>query len=268
MRSLMSFDCEGARLGASLDDAASDVGLLIVTGGGESRIGAHRGLRRLAAATAGAGFPTFRFDRRGVGDSDGVDAGYSGSAPDIAAALEAFRRVRPDLRLIVAFGLCDGATALALHGRHLQLDGLILSNPWIVEPPAGLPPAAAIRRRYLDRLLSLDGWRRLLTGRMNYRAAARGLRSLAGKVDLSLATRFASSLVDGAKPVTVVLASGDATAIAFADAWRGRSFRRLRVSDRVALVTIDTSSHSFADGDDPDRLAAACVSSLQKQVRS
>lgn len=267
MRSLMNFDCEGARLGASLDDAASDVGLLIVTGGGESRIGAHRGLRRLAAATASAGFPTFRFDRRGVGDSEGDDAGFSGSAPDIAAALEAFRGVRPDLRLIIAFGLCDGATALALHGRDLRLDGLILSNPWIVEPPAGLPPAAAIRRRYLERLLSVDGWRRLLTGRMDYRAAARGLRSLSRKVDQSLATRFASSLDDGAKPVTIVLAAGDATAIAFTEAWRGQPFRRLRASDSVAFVTIETSSHSFADGDDPDRLAAACISSLQKHVR-
>ncbi len=57
----------------------------------------------------------------------------------------------------IGFGLCDGATALALFGRQAGLDGLILVNPWLVEAEAGEPPPAAIRAHYRRRLLSLRG---------------------------------------------------------------------------------------------------------------
>jgi hypothetical protein len=52
MRRLLSFDCEGAALGASLDSAEGSTGLLLVTGGTQTRIGSHRMFERLAAALA------------------------------------------------------------------------------------------------------------------------------------------------------------------------------------------------------------------------
>jgi exosortase A-associated hydrolase 1 len=260
VRSLTSFSCDGATLGATLDDAGGSTGLLIVTGGTEVRIGAHGGLARLAAATACAGYPTLRFDRRGVGDSEGDDPGFAASGPDIAAAAAHLRALKPELNRILAFGLCDGATALALHHRAAGIDGLILANPWVVEPDAGLPPPAAIRRRYVDRLLSLEGWRKLLGGGMDYRAALRGLRSIARKRDPGLAGGVAAALGSGVEPVTVVLASGDATAIAFTEAFAGAPFARVRA--RTELIALDSRSHSFAAGDDPDRLAAICIAAL------
>jgi exosortase A-associated hydrolase 1 len=262
VRRLTSFPCEGALLGATLDDAAGSTGLLIVTGGTEIRIGAHGGLARLAAATAAAGYPTLRFDRRGVGDSEGDDPGFAASGPDIAAAVRYLRESKPGLRRVFGFGLCDGATALALHHRTAGIDGLILANPWVVEPDAGLPPPAAIRRRYADRLLSLDGWRKLLGGGMDYRAALRGLRSIVRKRDPGLAAGVAAALGAGAKPVTVVLASGDATAIAFSEAFAGQPFARVRAGTQV--IELDSRSHSFASGDDPDRLAAICIAALAR----
>ena len=57
MRRLTTFDCAGATLGATLDDAAGATGLLLVTGGTQTRIGAHRGMARLAAAVGGGGLP-------------------------------------------------------------------------------------------------------------------------------------------------------------------------------------------------------------------
>jgi exosortase A-associated hydrolase 1 len=260
MRSLTSFACEGALLGATLDDAAGTTGLLIVTGGTEIRIGAHGGLARLAAATAAAGFPTLRFDRRGVGDSAGEDPGFAASGPDIAAAVRHLRTLKPDLTRVLGFGLCDGATALALHHRAAGINALILANPWVVEPDEGLPPPAAIRRRYADRLLSVEGWRKLLGGGMDYRAALRGLRSIVRKRDPGLAAGVAAALERGERPVTVVLASGDATAIAFAEAFAGETFARVRAG--TELVELASRSHSFAAGDDPDRLAAICIAAL------
>lgn len=266
MRALSHFPCEGVLLAATLDrpatQAAGTTALLIVTGGTEIRIGAHGGLARLASATAAAGFPTFRFDRRGVGDSEGADPGFAGSGPDMAAAVHHLRALCPDVRWVIGFGLCDGATALALHHRAAGLDGLVLANPWVVEPDEGLPPPAAIRRRYLDRLFSLSGWRKVLTGGIDYRAALRGVRSLARRADATLGGSVAAALAEGQRPTTVVLASGDATAIAFADAWRGHGFAAVRAKPGNRLIEIDSRSHSFASGDDPDRLAAICLSAL------
>ncbi len=262
VRSLSHFGCNGALLGATLDAAPGTTALLIVTGGTEIRIGAHGGLARLAAATAAAGFPTLRFDRRGVGDSDGTDPGFAESGPDIAAAARHLRTLCPQVSRVIGFGLCDGATALALHGPAAGLDGLVLANPWVVEPEQGLPPPAAIRRRYLDRLFSLSGWRKALTGGIDYHAALRGLRSLARTPDGGLAGRVAAALAAARRPITVVLAGGDATAIAFADAWRGEGFAAVRARSDTRLVTISSRSHSFASGDDPDRLAGICREAL------
>ena len=49
MRRWLSFAVEGADCAATIDDAAGTHGLLIVSGGNETRAGAHRGMARLAA---------------------------------------------------------------------------------------------------------------------------------------------------------------------------------------------------------------------------
>jgi alpha-beta hydrolase superfamily lysophospholipase len=160
MRRLLSVDCDGSALGASLDCAGGTTGLLFVTGGTQTRIGSHRMYERLAFALAGTGWPCLRFDRRGVGDSEGSDPDFRGSGPDLEAAAAAFRREQPQLTRMLGFGLCDGASALALHGKAAGLDGFVLVNPWFVEAEAGEPAAAAIRSRYREQLLSLKGWNR------------------------------------------------------------------------------------------------------------
>src|SRR3546814_4572846 len=88
------------RLAASIDEGRMDTGLLIVSGGNELRSGAHRGMAKLAARLARDGFPVFRFDRRGVGDSEGENGGFLSSGPDIAEAVAAFLRASPGLRRI------------------------------------------------------------------------------------------------------------------------------------------------------------------------
>ena len=135
MRHQLNFDCEGAALAASLDDAPGSTGLLIVSGGNEIRSGAHRGMATLAQRVAAAGHPVFRFDRRGVGDSEGDNGGFESSGPDIAAAIAAFREESPQVSSIVAFGNCDAASALLLH-QPLAIDGLIVANPWTYESDA------------------------------------------------------------------------------------------------------------------------------------
>jgi exosortase A-associated hydrolase 1 len=263
MRNLLSFDCDGAALGASLDSAEGETGLLLVTGGTQTRIGSHRMYERLAAALAREGWPCFRFDRRGVGDSEGEDPDFRESGPDLAAAAAAFRREQPRLKRLLGFGLCDGASTLALHGRAAGLDGYILVNPWFVEAEAGEPPAAAIKSRYKEQLLSLDGWKRLLSGSISYRKVLKGLRKIVASGPSSLSGEIAVALGKARVPAQLVLASGDATAIAAQAEWSSPSFKALRQSNPAPL-RIDSDSHTFSRPGDEAALLEAVRTALER----
>lgn len=236
MRRLIAFPCEGETLLATLDGASGRTALLIVSGGNEIRTGAHRGMAALASEIAGAGYPVLRFDRRGVGDSTGSNAGYLSSAPDIAAAA-ALLRAETGAARVVGFGNCDAASALALFGRAAGIDAVVLANPWVIEQADDLPPAAAIRARYAQRLRDPAAWGRLLRGAVSLPKLARGLLKLARRAQpATLAGRVLESIAGWNDAASVVLAKGDATAIAFADA----------AGDRPDARTIATDSHSFA----------------------
>jgi exosortase A-associated hydrolase 1 len=254
VRELISFPCEGETLFGTLDEAAGTAGLLIVSGGNEIRVGAHRGMALLAARLAERGVPVFRFDRRGIGDSTGENHGYASSGPDIAAAVAAFRAAQPQLTRLVAFGNCDAVTALVLHGDAAGIDTLVLANPWVVETDDALPPAAAIRAHYADRLRDPSEWLRAARGGVDFRKLASGLRKLSEKPkeDDALAERFFRVLPASA---TAILAKGDATAIAFADAARRHGW------DGTPAI-IDTASHSFAREGDADALFEAVLGAM------
>ncbi|MES2753525.1 MAG: hydrolase 1, exosortase A system-associated [Pseudomonadota bacterium] len=268
MRSLTAFGCVGETLIGTLDlpsipaEAAvqpglapsrehrndTTTGLLIVSGGNEIRIGAHRGMALLAARVAAAGYPVFRFDRRGVGDSTGANGGFETSAPDIAAAAAHFRALQPQLTRVVGFGNCDAATALALFGRDAGIDDLVLANPWTIEPTDDLPPPAAIRARYAAKLKAPREWWRLLSGGVNFGKLARGLRKAGAAPSSALADRLRAALPAAA---TILTARGDNTAIAFRAAL-----------PQVAVTECDTASHSFAGPENADWLFERLIAKL------
>ena len=256
MRCLLSFDCEGAQLCASLDEADGTTGILMVTGGSQTRIGSHRLYERLAKTLAANGFPCFRFDRRGVGDSAGEDPGYRGSAADLAAAVAAFRAEQSGLKRLIGLGLCDGATALALFGAAAGIGGIVMVNPWLVEAEADAPPPAAIRRHYREQLLRLSGWKRLLGGSVSYRKLFKGAVKAAKPIEGSeLAAEVAQALRRDRLPAALILASGDATAIAAAREVRARAFHGLIARSEK----IDTDSHTFAKPGDLEALATVVL---------
>ncbi|MGQ0588959.1 MAG: hydrolase 1, exosortase A system-associated [Sphingosinicella sp.] len=260
MRRLLSFSCGKAELAASLDGGRGVTGLLMVTGGGQTRAGSHRMYERLAKALSESDIPCFRFDRRGVGDSEGEDPGFRGSGPDIAAAARAFRAAAPGLKRIVGFGLCDGASALALFGMDAGLDGIVLVNPWLVEAEADSPPPAAIRRHYRQRLLSREGWRELLTGAVDYRKLFKGVRKIAAADRGSpLALDVAAALRTSRLRSWLILCEGDATAIAAEAELKGSAFKGL-IEGRE---TIPSDSHTFARPGDEAALLAATLRALK-----
>ncbi|WP_137679112.1 hydrolase 1, exosortase A system-associated [Aurantiacibacter suaedae] len=262
-RSHFTTDCHGENLACTLDDAASPVGLLIVSGGNETRAGAFAGQARLAARIAAAGYPVLRSDRRGVGDSTGDNLGFTGSAPDIAAAVRAFAAANPRLRRVVAFGNCDAASALML-GAGSGCDALVLANPWTFEgeaaDDASAMPTAAIRARYAARLKDPREWKRLLTGGVDLRKLARGLKGALSKPapPSSLAEDMRAGLARFAGPVRILLAGSDRTAQAFAAVWDKADPR---------LHRREGADHAFSAKADSDWLFTQLLAALDEQAR-
>jgi exosortase A-associated hydrolase 1 len=251
MRRMIDFDCAGDRLIGTLDAASGTTGLLIVSGGNEIRSGAYAGQAAMAAHFASLGYPVFRYDRRGIGDSAGENGGFESSADDIAAAVQAFRQEVPTVTRLVAFGNCDAATSLALFHTGQAIDALILANPWVIEATAGEdaptpPSASAIRARYWNRLKNPRSLIDLFTGKINLKKLAGGLAKAAQSEKPSgLAERLAGALVGSTLPTTILIAERDTTAMAFMAAWKDASFTTAR--ETIALKSYTTASHSFAD---------------------
>ena len=267
MRRLTSFSCAGETLAATLDEAPGTTGLLIVSGGNEIRIGAHRGMAELAAGIAASGYPAFRYDRRGIGDSTGENKGFESTPEDIREAVAAFRHAAPQLTHIVAFGNCDAASALILFHAGSGIDALVLTNPWTIEADGtggdDLPPAAAIRSRYVEKLRNPRELLRLFTGGVNIRKLLSGLIKVSAKqpqAPASLPARLATALAASETPVTILLAKSDNTALAFADLWKGDAFAPAR--SRCTLATCDTDSHSFARPQDKAWLTQRVLAAL------
>lgn len=242
----LGFTCEGATLVGTLDTAPGTTGLLMVSGGNEIRSGAWNGQAVLARKLAASGVPVFRFDRRGIGDSEGENTGFRGSADDIRAALAAFRAAAPHMTRVVAWGNCDAASALML-GRGLGCDGLVLSNPWTFDggdaPNDGdAPPAQpqVLRAHYARRLRDPAALLRLLKGGVSVAPLLRSLRAMARKsAPTTLAQEIREGLAAFAGPVRILLAGRDRTAQAFLGQWD-------RTDGRLAHCP--QASHSFVEG--------------------
>jgi exosortase A-associated hydrolase 1 len=237
----LTFACEGSMLVGSLDEGPATSGLLIVSGGNEVRSGPWNGQAQLAAQIAEAGFPVFRFDRRGVGDSDGPNGEFRSSAPDIAAAVAAFRDACPHITRIIAMGNCDAASALMLAGGA-TCDGLILSNPWTIEDEAAAPPPEALRGHYRQRLADPAALKRLLRGEVKLSALfASLLRALKpAPPPTGLAQDMVAGIARFARPIRFLVASRDRTGQAFLAAWN-KSDARIQICEGA--------SHSFVEPD-------------------
>lgn len=258
----LTFACEGETLAATLDCADGQVGLLIVSGGNETRAGAFAGQAQLAATIAAAGYPVLRFDRRGVGDSSGDNAGFRGEAADIAAALTAFRQ-QQQVRRVVAFGNCDAASALLLAGGA-GCDALALANPWTfdaeqAEADSG-PDAHSIRRRYLAKLRNPHEVWRLVTGGVSLTKLAGGLAKAAkaGSGQSGLVGEMMQAIAGYSGLVRYLLAANDRTAQAFIHAWP-RSLGQWHLCD--------DAGHSFAEDHARDWLHGQLVALLDEQAR-
>jgi exosortase A-associated hydrolase 1 len=259
------FDCEGEELIGVVHrpGGPSPLGVLIVVGGPQYRIGSHRQFVLLARALAAEGIPAMRFDYRGMGDSAGPFRGFEHAGADIAAAVDAFAAAAPGLERIALWGLCDGASAILFYAhRDPRIAALAILNPW-VRTDAGLAKAR-LKHYYLRRLFDRELWRKLASGRFSL---ARSISGVMGSVrtamddsgvsaDSALPDRMAAALSQFRGPVLLVLSGNDLTAREFEDAAKASTvWRRLLRDSRVRRHDLAAADHTFSRREWRDQVA-------------
>src|SRR5882672_7230784 len=97
------FHCEGDQLVGVLarPDQPRDVGVVVVVGGPQYRVGSHRQFILLARTLASEGIACLRFDYRGMGDSEGEARSFESVDADIACATAELTRLVPSVRRVV-----------------------------------------------------------------------------------------------------------------------------------------------------------------------
>ena len=121
---------------------------------------------------------------------------------------------------VIGFGNCDGATALAL-AKGAGLDGLLLSNPWVIESDTEAAPPAAVRAHYAQRLKDPRAMLRLLGGKVSLSGLFASLRNALSRAapPSSLAQEVSAGVARFKGPVTILLADRDRTAQVFDADW-------------------------------------------------
>ncbi len=192
--SALVFDCEGEQLVGivAAPSAPASLGVVIVVGGPQYRVGSHRQFTLLARHLASQGFTTLRFDYRGMGDSTGEQRTFEDVAPDICAAIDALIAQCPAVRSVALWGLCDAASAAMLYApSDHRVRALALANPWARGEDTYA--RTQLKHYYLRRLLSADFWRKVLSGRFNPRRASADLRNNISQATTRSSTRNSSN---------------------------------------------------------------------------
>jgi exosortase A-associated hydrolase 1 len=235
------------------------VAVVIAVGGPQYRVGSHRQFTLLARRLAAEGFPTLRFDCRGMGDSEGDFPGFEHIGPDLHAAIDAARRACPEARHVVVWGLCDAASAAMIHAvTHKSVIGIVAVNPW-ARSEASLA-AARVKHYYFARLMERSFWNKLLRGGLDWRASigalyanVKGARSLARTAVASDAqpfqVRMARGLAGFSGRLLLIMAENDLTAHEFLQytaasaAWRGLLDG---ANTNVMRVDVPQADHTFS----------------------
>ncbi|MGE5102523.1 MAG: hydrolase 1, exosortase A system-associated [Deltaproteobacteria bacterium] len=275
----LTFDCAGeALIGiVTVPESMRDVGVLIVVGGPQYRVGSHRQFVQLARSLAREGYPAMRFDYRGMGDSEGMARSFEDVSEDIDTAIMAFRRACPGLEKIVLWGLCDAASAALLFvdsGRGAKVAGLVLANPW-ARGEATLAKAQ-VKHYYARRLLQRQFWTKLLRGEVRMLDAVRGLATATrnalraaddGKRRRTFRDRMASGLSAFRGPVLLVMSGRDLTAREFDEHARSDpAWRALLAGERIERCDTEEADHTFSDPRARGEVEAATVRWLRRRL--
>jgi exosortase A-associated hydrolase 1 len=249
-----------------------EIGVVVVVGGPQTRVGSHRQFVLLARAMAAAGYACLRFDYAGMGDSPGPRPDFERAGPDIRRACDAMVAAVPACKRVALWGLCDGASAALLYAAgDERIATVIAANPWARSEATR--SAAIVSEHYGSRLRSADFWRRVLGGKVNVFASAReaighALRARgkggAGSKQTGedLPARLSGALASVRAAVRLQLSGQDLTSAEFEIAMRRTGTTGLLEGGALRLEQAD---HTFSDPVDWQRVIDDTLAQLRRQ---
>lgn len=236
---------------------AKGIGVVIVVGGPQTRVGSHRQFVLMARALAQAGYPCLRFDYTGMGDSPGPRPDFERAGPDIRSACDALLAASPACTRLALWGLCDGATAALFHAAtDDRIAAVIAANPWARSDATR--SAALVADHYGSRLRSAEFWKKLFTGRVDMVGAAREAlghlmraRTRPGASDDAMSgddlpARLGHALAAPREIVRLQLSGRDLTAAEFEIAMKAAN---LTESGAATVYRLETADHTYSDPD-------------------
>jgi uncharacterized protein len=260
------FECDGDRLigVVTAPEHPIETGVVIIVGGPQYRAGSHRQFTLLARQLAEHSIASFRFDYRGMGDSEGDSRNFEVIQDDIRAAIDAFMTQSSNIKQVVLWGLCDAASAALYYGHtDPRVKGMTLLNPW-VHTEAGAA-RARLKHYYLARLFSGAFWSKLFSGKIKISAS---LGEVANSARLSNASQddstaklptdprhgspgYIDRMLRGLKQfrggIQFILSGQDLTAQEFATLVKqNKNWRQACNDPRRKTVTVKEANHTFS----------------------
>ena len=247
-----------------------DIGVVVVVGGPQYRVGSHRQFVLLARHLAAHGYPVLRFDLRGSGDAQGKFSGFESIHLEIDAAIEALYRHAAGVRRHVLWGLCDAASAILMRAApspHAHLAGVCVLNPWV--RTAQSLDRAHIQHYYRRRIFEADFWRKLMHGGVGlgalreWAAKWRRVRSPHATQSLSFIEQMNKGWRALSGQILLITSEFDLTGQEFLDLVRAESaWNGALAPDVVRHIAIAGADHTFSRADWRDAVASATLAWL------
>jgi len=247
------------------------VGVLIIVGGPQYRVGSHRQFVQLSRALARENITSMRFDYRGMGDSEGAKQSFEEISEDIRAACDALL-AETGLSRLVLWGLCDAASAAMMYAvEDPRIVGLVLVNPWLRSEEA--MGRVMVRHYYLQRLLSREFWVKLLSGKVQLSTGVGDAKGFlkdslleSRQVEGSYQSRMKKAMERFGGRVSLILSGEDLTAREFEQqALEARNGWPIFSKESCVVCRVANADHTFSSSSakrEVERATAELVSKI------
>jgi exosortase A-associated hydrolase 1 len=148
--------------------ADSDLAVIFVNGGAQTRVGPHRLYWFLSTKLAKNGVNSFRFDLPGFGDLCQNQINLFDLPELIVQICQQIQNDFPHIKRIMLTGLCDGASSILLTAEKLggACEGIFLINPWTNNE--AIHAKTVFKNYYFKKLFDRIFWKKLISGRVSF----------------------------------------------------------------------------------------------------
>ncbi len=273
------FDCRGNRLVGvvAVPDSPATVGVLILVGGPQYRVGSHRQFVNLARDLARAGIASLRFDYTGMGDSEGDRREFHDIEADIMEASRCLMREAPGVTRLVLWGLCDAASSALMYAADIEsVVALVGLNPWVHS--GDYSPEIKLSHYYGPLLRGTETWRRVFTGKIEVLPALRSFagdsamlakKALGKSLGVTLIHPFVSAMLEGLErfrgECLFIISEQDLTAQEFLGlAEHDKHWRKQIARPEVSLHRIVGADHTFSRNEWAQQVSEVTVALVRR----